>query len=55
MAQTSQAVCVKREEMLMFFIPVGDHTLVMGRVTAGDVFRSAEALTSTYTGWPYSG
>jgi flavin reductase (DIM6/NTAB) family NADH-FMN oxidoreductase RutF len=37
------------------FIPVGDHTLVIGKVSEGRVLREAEALTSTYTGWPYSG
>jgi flavin reductase (DIM6/NTAB) family NADH-FMN oxidoreductase RutF len=37
------------------FVPVGDHTLVIGKVVDGLVLRSAEALTSTYTGWPYSG
>jgi flavin reductase (DIM6/NTAB) family NADH-FMN oxidoreductase RutF len=37
------------------FVPVGDHTLVIGRVTAGAVRREAEPLTSEYTGWPYSG
>ena len=37
------------------FIPVGDHTLVIGRVTEGRVLRRAEPLTSEYTGWPYSG
>jgi flavin reductase (DIM6/NTAB) family NADH-FMN oxidoreductase RutF len=37
------------------FIPVGDHTLVIGEAVGGKVLRAAEALTSTYTGWPYSG
>jgi flavin reductase (DIM6/NTAB) family NADH-FMN oxidoreductase RutF len=37
------------------FVPVGDHTLVIGRVTGGQILREAEALTSVYTGWPYSG
>jgi flavin reductase (DIM6/NTAB) family NADH-FMN oxidoreductase RutF len=37
------------------FLAVGDHTLVIGRVSDGRVVRDAEALTSTYTGWPYSG
>lgn len=37
------------------FLPVGDHTLVIGRVNDGRVLRDAEALTSTYTGWTYSG
>ncbi|HEY8836181.1 MAG TPA: flavin reductase family protein [Dehalococcoidia bacterium] len=37
------------------FIPVGDHTLVIGRVIDGQVLRDAVPLTSEYTGWPYSG
>lgn len=37
------------------FLPVGDHTLVVGRVLDGRVEREAEPLTSTYTGWTYSG
>jgi flavin reductase (DIM6/NTAB) family NADH-FMN oxidoreductase RutF len=37
------------------FVSVGDHTLVVGRVMGGQVIRDADALTSTYTGWPYSG
>ena len=37
------------------FLPVGDHTLVIGRVVEGRVLRDAEPLTSTYTGWTYSG
>jgi flavin reductase (DIM6/NTAB) family NADH-FMN oxidoreductase RutF len=37
------------------FVPAGDHTLVIGRVVDGQVVRDAEPLTSTYTGWPYSG
>jgi flavin reductase (DIM6/NTAB) family NADH-FMN oxidoreductase RutF len=37
------------------FIPVGDHTLVIGRVMEGGVLRDAEPLTSSYTGWSYSG
>jgi len=37
------------------FIPVGDHTLVIGRVMDGGVLRDAEPLTSSYTGWTYSG
>ena len=36
-------------------LPVGDHTLVVGRVLRGAVAREAEPLTSTITGWPYSG
>jgi flavin reductase (DIM6/NTAB) family NADH-FMN oxidoreductase RutF len=37
------------------FLPAGDHTLVIARVLDGRVLRDAEALTSTYTGWTYSG
>ncbi len=36
-------------------LAVGDHTLAIGRVVTGREVRSAEALTSTYTGWNYSG
>lgn len=34
---------------------VGDHVLVFGRVLYGEVQHSGEPLTSTYTGWSYSG
>jgi len=37
------------------FVPTGDHTLVIGRVIDGELRREAEPLTSTYTGWNYSG
>jgi flavin reductase (DIM6/NTAB) family NADH-FMN oxidoreductase RutF len=37
------------------YVAIGDHTLVVGRVLAGRVEREAEPLTSTYTGWTYSG
>lgn len=37
------------------FLPVGDHTLVIGRVVDGALLREGEPLTSTYTGWTYSG
>lgn len=37
------------------FLPMGDHTLVIGRVQDGQIRRDAEPLTSTYTGWNYSG
>jgi len=37
------------------FIAIGDHTLVVGRVLDGRIEREAEPLTSTYTGWTYSG
>ncbi|HZP57582.1 MAG TPA: flavin reductase family protein [Dehalococcoidia bacterium] len=36
-------------------VPVGDHTLVVGEVHDGKRVRDGEALTSTYTGWNYSG
>ena len=36
-------------------VPLGDHTLVVGRVVDGGVLREGEPLTSTITGWPYSG
>ena len=37
------------------FIPVGDHTLVLADVKDGVVVRDEEPLTSTFTGWNYSG
>jgi flavin reductase (DIM6/NTAB) family NADH-FMN oxidoreductase RutF len=37
------------------FVPAGDHTLVIGRTLDGRLLRSATPLTSTYTGWVYSG
>jgi len=37
------------------FVETGDHTLVIGRVIAGRLVRDAEPLTSSYTGWNYSG
>lgn len=36
-------------------IPTGDHTLVTGRVTDAVRLREGEPLTSTFTGWNYSG
>ena len=36
-------------------VPAGDHTLVIGRVIDGLLLRDAEPLTSSYTGWTYSG
>lgn len=36
-------------------VPIGDHTLVVGRVVDGAVVRDAEPLTTEVTGWPYSG
>jgi flavin reductase (DIM6/NTAB) family NADH-FMN oxidoreductase RutF len=37
------------------FLAIGDHTLVIGRVLDGAVEREAEPMTSTFTGWTYSG
>jgi flavin reductase (DIM6/NTAB) family NADH-FMN oxidoreductase RutF len=37
------------------FFPVGDHTLVAATVLTGAVLYEADPLTSTYTGWNYSG
>jgi flavin reductase (DIM6/NTAB) family NADH-FMN oxidoreductase RutF len=37
------------------FVPVGDHTLAIARPLDGRLLRSAAPLTSTYTGWVYSG
>lgn len=37
------------------FVPVGDHTLVVGRIVDGQLRRTAKPLTSVYTGWTYSG
>lgn len=37
------------------FYPTGDHTLVVGEVVAGQLVNNSEPLTSTYTGWTYSG
>ena len=37
------------------FVPIGDHIVAVGRVLDGAVLREAEPLTSTYTGWTYSG
>lgn len=36
-------------------VPLGDHTLVVGRVLSGTVAREGKPLTSSVTGWPYSG
>ena len=36
-------------------VPLGDHTLVVARVVDGGVLREGDPLTSTITGWPYSG
>ncbi|HUF52521.1 MAG TPA: flavin reductase family protein [Dehalococcoidia bacterium] len=37
------------------FIPIGDHYLAIGEVLDGAVLKEAEPMTSTYTGWMYSG
>ena len=37
------------------FVQSGDHTLVLASVLDGRVARDAEPLTSSYTGWNYSG
>ena len=37
------------------FVPVGDHTLIIGEVMVGKLIQDAETLSSTYTGWTYSG
>jgi len=37
------------------FLPIGDHFLAIGSVLDGAVVTDAEPLTSTYTGWTYSG
>jgi flavin reductase (DIM6/NTAB) family NADH-FMN oxidoreductase RutF len=37
------------------FLQCGDHTLVIASVLDGRVTRDAEPLTSSYTGWNYSG
>jgi len=37
------------------FVPVGDHTLVIGQVTDGEMKSERTPLTSSYTGWTYSG
>lgn len=36
-------------------IPIGDHTLVVGRVLSGAVQREAEPLTQRILGWTYAG
>ena len=37
------------------FVEAGDHVLVLGRVLYAAVLNSGEPLTSTFTGWSYSG
>lgn len=35
--------------------PIGDHVLAFGAVLDGGVLKEAEPMTSSYTGWTYSG
>jgi flavin reductase (DIM6/NTAB) family NADH-FMN oxidoreductase RutF len=37
------------------FVSAGDHTVVIARVLDGRLVRDAQPLTSSYTGWNYSG
>jgi flavin reductase (DIM6/NTAB) family NADH-FMN oxidoreductase RutF len=37
------------------FLDIGDHVMVIGRVLDGRIEREAEPMTSSYTGWTYSG
>jgi len=37
------------------FLDIGDHVLAIGRVLDGRVEREAEPMTSSFTGWTYSG
>ena len=37
------------------FFPVGDHTIVVGEVTDGDVIRAGEMLIERDLGWEYAG
>ncbi|MBE7518663.1 MAG: flavin reductase family protein [Thermoflexaceae bacterium] len=37
------------------FVSAGDHTVVIGRVTDGDMPRTGEALTEKELGWEYAG
>lgn len=37
------------------FVETGDHVLVVARVLDGAMEREGEPLTSSYTGWTYSG
>lgn len=37
------------------FVETGDHLLVIGRVLDGAIVRGGDVLTSTFTGWTYSG
>ncbi|MBA4181166.1 MAG: hypothetical protein C0506_11305 [Anaerolinea sp.] len=37
------------------FVEVGDHTIVIGRVTDGDILRAGEMLIERDLGWEYGG
>jgi flavin reductase (DIM6/NTAB) family NADH-FMN oxidoreductase RutF len=37
------------------FLEAGDHIMVLGRVLFGELLNTGEPLTSTFTGWSYSG
>ncbi len=37
------------------FVPAGDHTIVIGDVTDGDVVRAGEMLIERELGWEYAG
>ena len=37
------------------FVPAGDHTIVIGEVTDGDVIRDGEMLIERELGWEYAG
>ncbi len=37
------------------FVPAGDHTIVIGEVTDGDVVRAGEMLIERELGWEYAG
>jgi flavin reductase (DIM6/NTAB) family NADH-FMN oxidoreductase RutF len=59
---TTERGCPVLNEALGWFecevdqlIAIGDHTLVVGRVLDGRVEREGEPLTSSFTGWTYSG
>lgn len=60
--RTTESGCPVLEEALAWieceaqeFVSSGDHTLVIGNVIDGDVEGEGEPLTSTFTGWTYSG
>jgi len=37
------------------FLDIGDHVMVVARVLDGRIEREAEPMTSSFTGWTYSG